>query len=210
MAALLTERQFPFLKTRTNPMTQHFPYPWSPLTDLDKATQWCESIDVEKVEALNLQSLLLTVSAVIQEGNRLAMQVWDPDTEKVPEAMCKGFLETASACHDALLVRAAAAHRQSPDCIQPPPSRPLSVATLATRLDDLEGPAGLPQDVVSALLELECVRQMVVAEYFSPLVRAQKGPSPSPATALESLACAVGVVVACVRHKKPWVHVSEG
>lgn len=189
-------------------MTKELHYPWSPLIDLGKANDWCASIQVEKLEELTLQALLLTVDAVLDEGRQLVVEAWDPDTETVPGAAQKGFVETASMCHDALLVRAAAAHRQSPDCVQPPPSRPLSIATLAARLDDLEGSVELPQDVACALLELECVRQMVVGECFSPIVRTQ-GPRPAlSATVLESLACAVGVVLACVKQGKPWVLVS--
>lgn len=189
-------------------MTSELPYPWSPLTDLDKATQWCDAIAVEKLEKMSLQALLLAVSTVLEEGQRLATEAWDSDTENVPEEMSQKFITTASMCHDALIIRAAAAHRQAPDCIQPPPSRPLSIATLAARLDDVEGPAGLPPDVTSALFELECVRQMVIAECFSPLVRTKGGANSVPAMAFESLACAIGVIIACVKQDKPWALVS--
>lgn len=181
-------------------------YRWTGLSDLGRATTWCNNLPAARLEALNLQALLVLVSAVHDEGLSLCREVWDPSTGEVPVEVEDAFLSTAAGCHDALLLCAAAARRAAPDCIQPPPSRPLSVATLATHLNASEAHAPLPQDVASALLELEWVRQMAVAEHFGPRQREERALAPVNPSTLEGLLVAVGVVIVCVKSGLPWIH----
>lgn len=186
-------------------MSDAISYRWTGLSDLGRATAWCNNLPSDRLETLNLQALMMLVSAVGEEGLRLCREAWDPSTGEVPVEMEDAFMSAATGCHDALLLCAAAANRAAVDCVQPAPSRPVSVATLASRLNATEAHALLPQDVASALLELEWMRQMAVAENFSPRQREEREVAPLNTSTVEGLLVAVGVVIVCVKSGLPWV-----
>lgn len=186
-------------------MPEEVQYPWAHLLDMGKATSWCDRLPTDRLEVLPIQALLLTVSEVCEEGLCLARKEWHPETGRIPKPAQDAFLSVARNCHDVLLLCTASAYRQSPDCVPPPPSRPLSLATLATRLSRAQKGQDLPEDVASALLELEWVRQRVVSEHFSPLDRQHRMQRHLTLDAMEALIVGVGVVVACVESNKPWL-----
>lgn len=180
-------------------------YPWTGLSDFGRATTWCNSLPVERLEKLSLQSLLLMVSSVCEEGFGLVQHGWDPDTGSVPKKAQQAFSDSLKCCHDALLLSASFAHRTSPDCVYPPPSRALSVATLASRLNASEAHQTIPCDLASALFELETTRQMAMAEHFTPQARLHRNQRHLTAPTLEALLVSVGTVLICLEEGKPWV-----